>query len=710
MFRCSRIAMTAAVALSLASQVAAQGRSFEPPPSRSASGVLSLPSTASPRAVLVQYLRAQGRDEATVASIVQAGSRAGRNGLRHAEFEQRANGMPVYGTYARAAVSQAGVLVNVVENVVRVPAQVARARVNAQQAVAAAVAHLYPQQATGAGFFRQPPTATRVAIPHEDGTMSAGYLVETWTDRRNQLHETLVDGDGTVLFVESRTNDSTDQYNVFLINPDITPQAVVSGPGATTESPAGWLSGAQLDTQVTGNNVRAYLDTDADNTADAGGTAVSDGHFLSSLVDTVSPSTANNKRVAVQNLFYLNNRIHDELYRHGFTESAANFQLDNFGRGGRGRDPVLAEAQDGASTDNANFATPREGFAPRMQMFLWTGDGPTAVVTAGGIDFEGHGADFGPALTTTPVNGVIRLANDGVGTATDACEALAAGSMGGAIALVDRGTCDFDVKVKNAQNAGAVAVIVANNQGGDAYFVMGGDDATVTIPAVMVSQNAGATIRAMGVVAGSVRRVDVLPLQRDGDLDGDIVSHEYCHGLTWRMIGRMSGPVAGAIGEGMSDLCSLLLNGHDDAGNELPGADVVGEYSFSNAAGIRRHPYKGYPNTYGDITGASVHDDGEPYAAIGWRLIELFGTTKERRDVLFGHLVDGMNFTPSNPKYEEMRDGILAAIGVPPAPGNDACLVWQAFGQFGVGVGAKATVRRTTVTVTESFAVPAACQ
>jgi hypothetical protein len=38
----------------------------------------------------------------------------------------------------------------------------------------------------------------------------------------------------------------------------------------------------------------------------------------------------------------------------------------------------------------------------------------------------------------------------------------------------------------------------------------------------------------------------------DGDLDADIVFHEYGHGLTWRMIGGMSGPLAGAIGEGAS--------------------------------------------------------------------------------------------------------------------------------------------------------------
>jgi hypothetical protein len=59
-----------------------------------------------------------------------------------------------------------------------------------------------------------------------------------------------------------------------------------------------------------------------------------------------------------------------------------------------------------------------------------------------------------------------------------------------------------------------------------------------------------------------------------------------------------------------------------------------------------------------------------------------------------------MNFTPARPFYEQMRDGVLAAS-------TRDCLVWTAFAQYGVGVGAKATVKGSTVTVTESFTIPA---
>jgi len=60
----------------------------------------------------------------------------------------------------------------------------------------------------------------------------------------------------------------------------------------------------------------------------------------------------------------------------------------------------------------------------------------------------------------------------------------------GKIAIIDRGTCGFVVKVKNAQNAGAFGVIIANNAAGAAPG-LGGSDPTITIPTVSVSQSDG---------------------------------------------------------------------------------------------------------------------------------------------------------------------------------------------------------------------------
>jgi hypothetical protein len=164
------------------------------------------------------------------------------------------------------------------------------------------------------------------------------------------------------------------------------------------------------------------------------------------------------------------------------------------------------------------------------------------------------------------------------------------------------------------------------------------------------------------------------------------------------MIGGMSGKLAGAIGEGASDVVAFLVNGDDR----------VAEYSSSNVNGIRRYPYTGYPLTYGDVTGAEVHDDGEVYAAILWRMKELFDQNGVSVSTLLDYFVDGMNYTPSTPAFEDMRDGMLASASALNG-GVHACIIWQAFAELGVGVGASGTATNNDVTIVESFAVPASC-
>jgi hypothetical protein len=112
-------------------------------------------------------------------------------------------------------------------------------------------------------------------------------------------------------------------------------------------------------------------------------------------------------------------------------------------------------------------------------------------------DYEVGLATFGAQLTTTPVTAAVALANDGDAYPTNACEPLInGGAIAGKIALVDRGTCGFTVKVKNAQNAGAIGVIVADSVMGCPPAGMGGVDPTITIPSVRISMEDGALIRA----------------------------------------------------------------------------------------------------------------------------------------------------------------------------------------------------------------------
>jgi len=119
-------------------------------------------------------------------------------------------------------------------------------------------------------------------------------------------------------------------------------------------------------------------------------------------------------------------------------------------------------------------------------------------------------AAFGAPLTNAGVTGQLVLALDAADAAgpstTDGCSPLTnAAAVSGKIALLDRGTCGFVVKVKNAQNAGASAVVVADNVAGPVAG-MGGADPTITITSVRITLADGNTIKAQlaGGVTGTV--------------------------------------------------------------------------------------------------------------------------------------------------------------------------------------------------------------
>ncbi len=77
-------------------------------------------------------------------------------------------------------------------------------------------------------------------------------------------------------------------------------------------------------------------------------------------------------------------------------------------------------------------------------------------------------------------------------TSGRACTAVEGRPFEGKIAVVRRGACTFTTKIRNAQNAGAIGVVVVNNVAGDP-IAMGHDGTTPkpTIPAVMVEKNGG---------------------------------------------------------------------------------------------------------------------------------------------------------------------------------------------------------------------------
>ncbi len=153
-----------------------------------------------------------------------------------------------------------------------------------------------------------------------------------------------------------------------------------------------------------------------------------------------------------------------------------------------------AERQAAAiNTGNVVFTGPRAVAGAQMLLdkrIYFRATAPAAV--AG--DYAYGTASFGPAATPANFAGQVVLGTDSVGDAGDGCEPITS-DVAGKIALIDRGVCGFAIKTKNAQNAGAVGVIIANNAAGAAPG-LGGADPTIVIPTISVSQANGVTFKA----------------------------------------------------------------------------------------------------------------------------------------------------------------------------------------------------------------------
>ncbi len=200
----------------------------------------------------------------------------------------------------------------------------------------------------------------------------------SWIDDRKQLQYELamVDAmDGTLLASYSLVDTFTGR--VFTGGPGLNPQAdgrtLVSFDGDPAVSPVGWVDSTR---QTRGNNAIAATDLNANNaigTNEVQPTADANDSF--DFPFSPLQNASNFREASVTSAFYLVNDYHDRTYRLGFTETAGNFQTSNFGLGGVQNDEVQVDAQDGAGTNNANFATPPDGSKPRMQMFLFTLNG-----------------------------------------------------------------------------------------------------------------------------------------------------------------------------------------------------------------------------------------------------------------------------------------------------------------------------------------------
>lgn len=350
--------------------------------------------------------------------------------LSWVELRQEINGLTVFQGEVRAVLTQEGELVGTVSRLAPAlasaemsavnPADVKVNRISAAQAVSKAAesigmtvdpAELVVKETLADGnivVFEPGPFADNIRVelqyfPLEPGVITEAWSMVLWQD--TPAYYVIVDAEegGDLLWRKNITNDQTQPATYSVYNDDspaplspsnATPGSGIQGPAISrtlftliSEGAAfnntGWIPDGINTT--TGNNVDAGLDIVAPNGIDPAGRAIGSPFRVFDFPYNPppgipppgdAPTLANYRNGIVTDLFFWSNRYHDVLYQLGFTEAARNFQLNNFGRGGLGNDFVRAEAQDSASTNNANFATPADGLLPRMQMFIFTGPTP----------------------------------------------------------------------------------------------------------------------------------------------------------------------------------------------------------------------------------------------------------------------------------------------------------------------------------------------
>ncbi|MFO0576170.1 MAG: M36 family metallopeptidase [Polyangia bacterium] len=619
------------------------------------------------------------------------------------------------------------------------------------------------------------PRSKKVWFPTAGGLLPA-YYVELDLSLNDQPDSQLrsyvvAASDGSILFENDLTANDAYTYRVFA-DKDGT-YAPWDGPhgNAFTPHPTGRRDGTALTyvasqlvklesapfskkdpwlpamaTEARGNNAVAYADTVAPDGYNMGDVMLKPsmpGEFDYNIDASKDDPAANSTTIqaVTANFFYIVNYLHDTFYDAGWNEASRNPQKDNFGRGGVANDPIRAESQDNSGRNNANASTPADGTSPRIQMYLFDPK-EDAVRINSPMDlarvYQTGRASFGPSKFDVKEDLV--LVDDGGGmSATDGCETpfKNAAAIKDKIAVIDRGDCYFEIKAYNAMANGAKGVVIVNNVAdppGGMATAPTPPPMPVTIPAVMFAQADGNAVKAK-LAAGTAVNLSLRAIMTNNDssLDGMIVSHEWGHVLSNRLIGNANGlsnNQGRSMGEGWSDFVALLMTTRPEDAMAMSNADWTGAFAAAaystgpgnNSAyeGIRRYPYSSdlakNPLMFRHITNgvalpmmpapsfgqdgisnAEVHNSGEVWANTLWECyVALLRDTArynfaQATQAMREYLVASLKLTPVSPTMLEARDAVLMAAMARDA--KDFELFARAFAKRGMGVGAVAPVR-----------------
>lgn len=485
-------------------------------------------------------------------------------------------------------------------------------------------------------------------------------------------------------------------------------------------------------TTTSGNNAEAFADLDGNSVFTAGDirAEVRSGRVLNYTYDhELEPlATPDQSKAATINAFFVVNWMHDWWYDSGFTEATGNAQLDNFGRGGVGGDPLLIAAQAGAtvgSRNNASMATPADGARPRMRMFLWTAGTQTALTTPSG-DVRSESFSAGPR--NFDLTGELVAVADAVAPTNDGCQPITNDVTGKIALLTFSGVCGSAATVNNAKAAGAIGVVLADGALDDPRAFAG--SAAANLPGLAIGKTDGEALLA-ALAAGPVTvtlHSAVSGPERDGDLDNTVVGHEWGHYLHHRLA-DCGAQQCGGMSEGWGDFNALMLMLRE--GDNRDGVYAMAPYAIADGRpdsayfGLRRFPYSrdrtkndlsfrhigdenALPTTTPGFPGGAnseVHNAGEVWATMMWEalnvLVDQHGVTVARRR-MSDYIVAGLLLTPPDATFTEGRDAILAAASA--LDTDDMILMAAAFAGRGAGSCAvsPSNASRTNAGVVES--------
>jgi uncharacterized protein (TIGR03437 family) len=133
---------------------------------------------------------------------------------------------------------------------------------------------------------------------------------------------------------------------------------------------------------------------------------------------------------------------------------------------------------------------------------------------------------------TAPLRDVAQLEDNGL-----ACSPLANGSLGGAIALIQRGECQLLIKINHAQRAGAVGAIIYQTDGVQGVFPMRGLEET-GIPAVLIGNRAGTALKNYASQTAEARvTLDPAVFAQNAEADANIAAFFSSRGPSIRETG-----------------------------------------------------------------------------------------------------------------------------------------------------------------------------